>query len=61
MKAIPMDCSWIDYDNDGDVDLFVANIFNQSDFLYTNNGDGSFTKISAGIVVNDAGYSHGCS
>ena len=39
-------CSWGDYDNDGDLDLFVANRNNQNNFLYLNNGNATFTKIS---------------
>lgn len=49
--------SWGDYDNDGDPDLFVANFSNQNDFLYQNNGDGTFTRILTGVVVNDSGWS----
>jgi len=51
--------SWGDYDNDGDLDLFVANTNGQDNFLYRNNGNGSFTKISEGAIVNDAGLSSG--
>jgi len=54
-------CSWGDYDNDGDLDIFVANGSDQNNFLYSNNGNGTFTKITAGIIVNDAGNSKGCS
>jgi hypothetical protein len=50
--------SWGDYDNDGDLDLFVANDGNN--FLYRNNGDGSFARITAGAIVNDGGRSYGC-
>jgi hypothetical protein len=49
--------SWGDYDNDGDPDLFVANTSNQDNFLYTNNGDGTFTKVTAGVIVHDGGWS----
>lgn len=45
--------SWADYDNDGDSDLFVAQDANKKNFLYTNNGDGTFTKITEGDIVND--------
>ncbi len=51
--------SWGDYDNDNDLDLFVANHAGQNAKLYQNNGDGTFTKITTGIVVNNPGYSVG--
>jgi len=51
--------SWGDYDNDGYLDLFVVNP-NLRNFLYRNNGDGTFTKITNGPVVNDIGNGHGC-
>lgn len=53
-------CAWGDYDRDGHIDLFVANYNNQKNNLYHNNGDGSFTKITEGTIVNDQHDSHGC-
>ena len=50
--------TWGDYDNDGDPDLFVANRGNQNNILYDNNSDGSFTKISSGVIVSDGGDSN---
>jgi len=51
--------SWGDYDNDGDLDLFVSNSGNQDNFLYQNNGNETFTRIITGSIVNDGGHSHG--
>ena len=51
--------SWGDYDNDGDLDLFVSNAGNQNNNLYQNNGNETFTKITTGNIVNDGGHSHG--
>jgi len=51
--------SWGDYDNDGYLDLFVVNP-NLRNFLYHNNGDGTFTKITNGAIVTDIGNGHGC-
>ncbi|MCP4221247.1 MAG: hypothetical protein GY765_41860, partial [bacterium] len=49
-------CAWGDYNGDSRPDLFVCNDTGSSNFLYTNNGDGTFTKVTEGIIVNeDAG------
>lgn len=52
---------WVDYDNDGDLDLYVTNYFLQPDEFYKNNGDGSFTDICQlkGIDLNNSGSNHG--
>jgi len=44
-------CTCADYDNDGNVDLFVAN--EGPNFLYANNGNATFTRITTGPIAND--------
>jgi hypothetical protein len=53
-------CQWADYDNDGFLDLFIANNSGQNNSLYHNNGDGTFSKVTTGSIVNDGGNSAGC-
>lgn len=40
--------SFVDFDNDGDLDLYIANYFLFRDNFYQNNGNGTFTDIIAG-------------
>jgi hypothetical protein len=51
--------SWGDYDNDGDLDVFLSKLSGQNNSLFRNNGNGSFTKITMGSIVNDSGDSYG--
>lgn len=46
--------SWADYDNDGDLDLFVAN-FDRENFLYNNNGEGVFKPVLEGALALEKG------
>ncbi|MGE0770631.1 MAG: FG-GAP-like repeat-containing protein [Cyclobacteriaceae bacterium] len=50
--------SWGDYDNDGDLDVFVASQFDSppdyGNNLFRNNGDGTFTEV-VGSVVSESG------
>ena len=43
---------WSDYDGDGDPDLFVPQYWARPDHLYRNEGNGSFTLITTGLLVN---------
>ncbi len=41
----------VDYDDDGDIDIFVPTNLGTPDRLYRNNGDGTFTDIAAQVGV----------
>jgi hypothetical protein len=54
--AESVSAAWGDYDNDGWLDLFVGNRISATaepaqGFLYHNNGDGTFTKITTGAIA----------
>ncbi len=48
--------AWGDYDDDGDMDIYIANDADQN-FLYRNDGDGTFTDVSlaAGVGFSEDG------
>ena len=46
--------SWVDFDNDGNLDYHVANR-GQANKLYRNNGDGTFTNVASAAGVADTG------
>jgi len=43
-----------DYDNDGDMDLYVGSAYSYQR-LYRNNGDGTFTEVGASVGIQDPG------
>ncbi|MEO1437198.1 MAG: VCBS repeat-containing protein, partial [Bacteroidota bacterium] len=51
--------TWADYDNDGDLDVFITQNIGDFNLLFRNNGDGTFVKIENDPIVSDNGYSHG--
>ncbi len=63
-------CAWGDYDNDGDLDLFVCNGYAdpgmnraRPNSLFENNGDGTFTKLTSGVIATDffpVGFAGSC-
>lgn len=54
--------AWSDIDNDADLDLFVTNSFGtiHKNYLYLNNGDGTFSRNGTDTVTNDYAWSYGC-
>lgn len=57
--------AWADVDNDADLDLFVTNSFKPSakcvNYLYLNDGTGSFTRLGATEPLTlDSGWTYGC-
>lgn len=47
-----------DYDNDGDIDLYLTNFGDNA--LYRNNGDGTFTDVAPTAQVADPGWGTSC-
>ncbi len=49
--------SCADFDNDGNIDVFIVNWYNINNLLYKNSPDGNFNKIDTGLIVTEGGYS----
>ncbi len=54
-----LSATWLDYDHDGCVDLYVANDFQDPDRLYRNQGDGTFEDVIKTAVPHTTWYSMG--
>jgi len=52
-RVIPAALVWVDYDNDGFMDLFVVNSFDSTNRLYHNNHDSTFTRELANAIATD--------
>ncbi len=61
----PRGSAWADFDNDGDLDLYV--VFNitssgglpATNFLFRNNGNGTFTDVATGAGTADGSFGNG--
>lgn len=64
-SAIPIDyqcgrgVEWVDYNNDGNPDIYVSNYRLQPNFLYRNSGNGTFTNVAGSVGVAGAYHSYG--
>ncbi len=52
-------CGWADYDNDGKLDLYVVNVNEQQDFMWKNNGDGTFRNVAAQVGMDQRTNNYG--
>ncbi|MAF11071.1 hypothetical protein CMK11_11535 [Candidatus Poribacteria bacterium] len=68
LETVASGCGFLDYDGDGLLDIYLVNgralppsAPNASaNALYRNNGDGTFTDVTAEAGVGDTGYGVGC-
>lgn len=54
-----LSATWWDYNNDSHPDLYIGNDFDDPDYFYRNNGDGTFTNIIKNSVPHTTWFSMG--
>lgn len=54
-----LSATWLDYDADGDADLYVSNDYTGPDILYRNRGDGTFENVTREATPHTPWFSMG--
>lgn len=57
--AMGLSASWLDYNDDGLPDIYVANDFWQSDHLFKNQGDGTFVDALPDVTLHSPWFATG--
>ena len=69
LETLGAGAAWFDYDQDGDIDIYFVNGADlpgmksdvpPTNVLYRNDGNGTFTEVTDGAGVGDAGYGFSC-
>jgi hypothetical protein len=55
-SAFSSGSTWSDYDNDGDLDLFVGTQYRRANLLYRNEGNGLFSQVMEGDAAVEGGH-----
>jgi hypothetical protein len=58
-NAMGNSATWVDYDNDGWMDIYVANDFMEADRLYKNLGNGQFREVLRSAIMQSPWYAMG--
>ncbi|MFC2075688.1 FG-GAP-like repeat-containing protein [candidate division KSB1 bacterium] len=58
-NGMEMTALFVDYDNDGDLDIYHLNDFDIAHVFYRNNGNGTFTDVSVETGLNHTGAAMG--